>query len=265
MAKTQRKAQPAVRQALEKLRADESWPLYDTVLIGNQVPSQPGWFPSFEAFAQETEISFFNRRNRSQVGAEYCNLDTSEQLDFAYEIDSIGVDFLAPPTNTGTTTDNVFDPANSCGAIMWMVDIPKHAELSLVLNQDEKLNIPVTACPSGIGPAGGTGFLAWPTAVPVTGTGLGSLGQFTNGEPVLTNRWPFPKPIRVPRNHNLRAVIKLSEWARFAVNRFEGPDQIFMGNNQQSPDEGSVPAVAAIRVSLIGRRFVQLRNAQSFY
>jgi len=261
-----KKAQPAnVQKQLERLRADESWPLYDTVLIGNQVPDHPGWFPSFEAFAQETEISFFNRRNRSQVGPEYCNLDTSEQLDFAYEIDSIGVDFLGPPCATGTTEEQTWTAANCSGNIMWQADIPRHAELSLVLNQDEKLNIPVSACPSGIGPKGSSAFNGWPTAVPVTGPDIGAIGQFTNGEPIIDNRWPFPKPIRVPRNHNLRAVIKLSEWARYAVNRFEGPNQMFMGYNEQSPEDASVPAVAAIRVTLIGRRFVQLRNAQSFY
>jgi hypothetical protein len=255
----------AIRTVAQQFRADESWPLYDTVLIGRDVPNQPGWFSTFEAFAQETEISFFNRRNRSQVGPEYCNLDTSEQLDFAYMIHSIGVDFIAPPVGTGETEQNVFTSANSANVLMWGNDLLRHSSLQLILNQDEKLNIPCSACPSGIGPSGTSSLFVNQTAAPPTGAPLGPMGQYTNGVPHITNRWPFPQPIRVPRNHNLRAVIKLSEWARFAANRLEGPVQLFMGNNAQSPDAGSVPAVFGIRVTLIGNRFVQLRNAQSFY
>lgn len=256
----------SVRNKAEKLRAQESWPLYDTILIGSEVPSQPGWYPSFQAAAQETELSFFNMRNRSQVGPQYCNLDTSEQLDFAYEIDSIGVDFLAPPSSQGRNVTGSFVSDSDTPFGVFMGDLIRHASLSLVLNQDEKLNAPLSALPSGIGPTGGMNRAHPQVAAPQAVINqAGIQGQITNGQPVMTNRWPFPKPIRVPRNHNLRAVIRLSEWGRYMLNELQGPYNIFMGNNAQAPEDGIVPAVCAIRVTLIGNRFVQLRNAQSFY
>lgn len=243
----------------------ESWAVYDTVQICSEIGKQPtvAGFGSYAGLAAPNEIPFFNVRNSGEVGEAMTNLETKDQMPYAFDAYSIGVRFSAPLC---TQSDPVWQgengagqymgKANPCANAIFIQEIPLFAALKFKVQQDEKLIHTAYLAPEGSGPMGIAGVSGFGFAGNGGGGGAG-VTSLTQGYPTLQNRWKFPVPIGIPRGATMSAKIVFTDYAKRLLAAMPGPDvYTFYDNNVQT----QIGACATIRVSLIGKRLVQQRG-----
>lgn len=245
---------------MEFENAVEGWALYDTILVckglGNKAP---GWFNSYAEVSQRNKLPFFNVRNQGETSLAYNNLETKDQMPYAFSLMSIGVSFEAPAQSEHVTASDPEAPAgprlgNASEDILFVKEIPRHVGLRLRVRQDDKLLHTVQLAPEGAGIYGvlqGAG-------------GSGTITGATNGMPQLGNRWTFPTPIGIPRGATYSVELELSEYARTVLGAMCGPTKWTWDCDGAGTDLVEVPACASIRVSMVGVREVQQRNALHF-
>jgi hypothetical protein len=254
----------------QKMNAVEAWPIYDTVLIGPGFGNVNGakWYNTFAELAASDEgIPFFNQRNRSGVGVAYTNMDAKESMPFGYEVFSLGVEFSAPAakaceaysydgdTLTGPTVD-LHDEAHA----IFAGELQKHCSVRLQVAQDEKLVAAAQLCPAGVGVSG---FASINGTDALNGVELGGVQAYSNGLPVIQNRFKFPEPVQIPRNHVVSVHVQLSTYAKRLLEQLAGPGRVLTGLAPGATwvlNDATVPAACMLRVSLFGRRHVQQRN-----
>jgi hypothetical protein len=240
--------------------------LYDSFLAGGIIPTlypNAQWFSTFAAIAAQNEIPFFNLRNESMVGPQYCNMDSIDKMTFVFLCRSIGVQFFAMPTVGKQTLDahNASDEqAEAAGLLLWCQEIAKHSSIILKINQDEKIVLNATMCPSGYGVAGDA------DARP----GLVFSSVFTNwgnGKKELKNRWKFPVPVEIPRNQTISVKLEISAIGKEILRAMKGPSLMALNDDELGEfatpptTPNLIPAVVGVRVSLEGLRAVQQRGA----
>ena len=232
----------------------EYWPLYDTVLIGdNAIIKYPaaGYYADYAALGAPVSIPFFNIRNRSQVGIAYNNFDSKEHLAYPFHCQSMGVEFIAP-----VASDNGLAPAIQ--DIIFGKLVMHHCAVTLTVSQDEKLACAVPLCPAGMGIAGGADDAGAANHANYI------VAESNNGVSSLTNRWKFPEPIILPRNVTIRATIEFSPYARNVLQTFGTAPSASGPVTETIGDQTSHPTVAAIRLSMFGLREVQQRGELHF-
>jgi hypothetical protein len=252
-------------EAEQKLNAWEGYPLYDTVLIGEGMgdKSNLNGYNTFKELAQEDEIPFFTSRNRSGAGIPYCNLDAADQVSYAFLAYSIGVEFTTPAIQDATEDESGVAPPTQYNYLAFGNELLKHASLQFQVGQDEKLLSNVLGTPGG---GGITGFSQVGNRSAAGNVYEGTYAQYSNGTPDIRNRFKFKKPVRIPRNRNISAIISFSTYARGLLDMLSGPGRILINNSTLATnfEDSTIPAVCTMRVSLIGRREVQQRNNQHF-
>lgn len=242
------------------MRAREVFVYYDTIKISPSAGTMPGWFTSFAALAGARELPLLNIRSRATVESCYCNLDTPGQLDVGFLIKSVGIEFMAPII--GGYEYDVQQAAiyNLPGPYSMWMDCLEHSLCRFYVNQDEKFCENCALLPPGYGASGDINAVQGGQLTPKN-AGVAA-GALTNGLPDLDNRQPFAKPIEVPRNTTIRAVVELSDFARDNLSRLDGPG--YLQTRAGAISQGWVPAVCGIRITVAGIRLTQLRNAQSY-
>jgi hypothetical protein len=232
----------------------ETYPLYDSILIGSNAPGlykNAGYFADYAELGQPAMIPFFNVRNKAQAGKQYNNFDSANKLSFVYHCHSIGLSIEAPAVSFGSS-GAPGEPAP--GNLFFATELVKHCGFILKIGQDEKLVAPGSLMPSGQGVAGYADNEA------STGDIQKVIQNTNSGDPELKNRFPFAEPLEMPRESNVEGQLIISEYGREALKKMVGP-----GNweKDQAKTE-QYPAMAVIRVTLFGEREVQQRNAQHF-
>jgi hypothetical protein len=246
----------------EFLNVKEAWPLYDTILISGWTKgkSVSGWYQNYQQFASKQVHPFFNVRNTGETALAYTNMETKDQMPFAYHIYSLGIDFSAATGNPAPYQEGQVNPvANGNSDAIFIKDIPQHCGLRLKVREDQKLLTTCYMAPSGIGPYGlslGMSDASAASALPT------SITNATQGVPFIDNRWRFPKPIAVPRGATFHVELELSEYARDMMLSLCGPSQYTFNCN--GDEDVSMFAASTIRVSLIGKREVQQRGQLHF-
>lgn len=246
----------------------ESWALYDSILIcsnfyGGEVGVR-GWFTSLQGFGQQETHSFFKTRTEGIAGAQYCNLQSADSLDFAFVADSIGLAIMAPAPNTAGEPS---DPDGTAGDLAgadegishwFQAELPEHVGIQLKIQQDIRAEIQGMSCPPGYGPiGGGAGFTSQ------VQPGHGDIPFLTNvvtqGVPLLSNRYPLPQPIGIPRTATIEGILHLSEYARNVLTNVGGPRQFAFNSADGLPPYIFFPQRYVIVLSLFGQRLVQQR------
>jgi hypothetical protein len=242
----------------QRRNAIEVWPIYDTVMIMNNVNSlypNANWYQQYDDLAVPAEIPFFNVRNKS-VGEAYCNLDSSDKMSFGFEIFGLGVYVGAPAVSGIKVADQAPTAANQvrCADGFFATEVVRHSTFILKIGQDEKLVSPVSILPSGEGVAG------YSKMVDDANNGLGlALGNINNGMAFKKNMFLFPEPISVPRDRNISGSLVFSPYLRSALAKASGP-----GNLLNNPTPDVYPSASIIRVTMLGRRGVQQRNELAY-
>lgn len=253
----------------------EAWSLYDTLIVSptwyGQEDSVQGWFANFPAFSQQERHSFFKSRTEANASLAYCNKNTADTMDFAMEVYSMGCAFFAPGVRAlmaNTDPDPAYEFINSQIAHWWEVELPRHCSIEFKVQQDVVLELPAMACSPGYGPVGGGASFEHEAVTrnpdPVNADYLPTMNMaVTQGVPTPKNRWPFPKPIQVPRTATIEAILTVSEYGRDYMANLTGlnPQYVFGGipGAPQDPDYTIFPARFGVQVSLLGKRLVQQR------
>lgn len=259
----------------QNLNVGEAWPLYDTLMIGQQFGTEQnaGWYSTFLQFSQRETHSFFTLRTEGSLDLAYTNRQSSDKMDFGFEAYSMGISFFGPSSYVqGTlvggdmTATMRFDSQVSH---WWHTEFPRHCAIQLRVQQDVVAELPAMACPCGYGPVGGGASYAHdqigydggeitpnPGFLPVANFSV------TQGVPNLTNRWPFPKPIKIPRNATIEGILTVSLQARTVLERI-GAVNNYLFNSQETATPYTMHEFYSrygIQLSLIGKRLVQQRG-----
>lgn len=239
---------------MEYKNARETYPLYDSVLIGSNAPvlyKNAGYFADYAELGAQAMIPFFNVRNKGQAGKQYNNFDSANKLSFVYHCDSIGISIEAPAVSFGSA-GAAGEPAPS--NLFFATELIKHVGFILKIGQDEKLVAPGTLIPSGQGVGG------YASNDQSTGDIQKVIQNTNSGDPDLDNRFPFAEPLEMPRESNVEGQLIISEYGRESLKKCVGP-----GNwEKDQAQTAQYPAMAVIRVTMFGEREVQQRNAQHF-
>jgi len=247
----------------ENYNAVEMYPLYDTVMICNIVPTlfpKCQWYQTYQDLAVPSEIPFFNVRNIGIAGEAYCNLDSSEHLPYPYHICSIGVYVTIPIASmwhmNAAPGDALFAEQRASD-VFFQTEFPRFSAVNLRVGSDDKYLAKVNMCSSGHGIAGWVKVLD-----SVANYSGGGVGNMNVGTPHRKNVVVFPEPIQVPRDRNMSCQIRTANYLREALAKLAGPGKFLCDNEPSFPNAYAAPAL--IRIILGGFREVQLRNNLRF-
>jgi hypothetical protein len=246
----------------------EAWSIYDTICISPTLygsEANAGWFNNLAAFGASETHSFFKQRTEGNVGLSYTNQQSSDSMDFAFVAHSIGLAVFVPVPNlegTPSAPDGAgfaLTQADAAIAHWFAADLPRHMGIQFKVQQDIRVELPTLHAPPGYGTTGGG--TAFPGIVTlVYGEIPFMLTSVSQGVPVLSNRYPLPYKIGIPRTGSIEGVLHLSDYARNVLTSVTGPHQM-----QFNSDDGAIPYSYfqkryMIQLSIIGERMVQQRG-----
>jgi hypothetical protein len=247
----------------------EPWALYDTIAISPTLygsEQQAGWFTTFNAFGQKETHSFFKQRTEGTVGLPYTNQQSADSMDFAFVAHSVGLAVFSPvPNIEGESFDvqeGVQDNIRRIDALIghWFAaDLPRHMGVQFKIQQDIRVELPAMHCPAGYGISGGG------TTFPgITAAAHGDIpfmsAAASQGVPLLSNRYPLPYRIGIPRTATIEGIIHLSEYARYVLTAVLGPRVFWFNSDDGTPPFTFFQKRYMIQLSLIGERMVQQRG-----
>lgn len=245
----------------------EQWSIYDSIVICSQFygseATVPGWFTTFALFGQHERHSLFKNRTRSTAGAQYNNMKNADTMDFAFRLESIGLEIMGPPlmeTVQEAQDGNGVGPIDAILPQWFKTDLVRHMGIEFRVQQDTRVELPAMACPAGAGAiGGGVAFDVTSAVAPAFGDIPFITNQVTQGVPLLKNRYPIPDPIGIPRNSTIEGVLHLSNVARVTLQNILGPRQFQMNSADGAAPFNFFYSRYIIRMSLIGQRLVQQR------
>ena len=225
----------------------ESWPIYDTVLIGlsdNESAKYPGGFTSFAAMAAQDEIPFLNIRNSSEVGLSYTNISSKDKTPWPFYLDSFGIRFIYPDPNENASSEHNGVVAASK---IFMHEVLDHCYFQFWIREDVRLTIKPAMMQAGFGPQG---FIAGNST---QNSWFASL--ITNGQPNMGNRWRnVGYTMNIPRDTPIKGVLRFSEYGKALLR------QLNTVAGFDFAEEDSFQALARIELTLFGKRDVQQRG-----
>jgi len=244
----------------------ESWPIYDTITICRdlygQESGQPGFFPSFAAFAQRSDHSLFKMRSEALAGLPYNNQASQDRVDFAFHAFSIGLAFYGPSwANEGIAESTENDAIVSA---FWQMDLPRYIGVEFRIGPDVKLSGTCMRLPPGYGPRA-SGIAHGIDTVQENVLAPQCIVVPTQGEASIGNRFRFKPPVDLPRNETIEVKLYLSDVARYVLNQLAGPGYItwptqFAGAEVPEFVTATKAARYGIQASLWGIREVQQRG-----
>lgn len=287
------------------MNVSEIWPVYDTLIVSQFLhgaeSKTPGWFgatlanptarPIEEFASRDKHIFFKSGRTEGNSHLAYNNQQSSETMDFAYRLYSLGIRFWGPVSAmeggywSADTTYRELRYINSYLAQFWKTDLVRNCGIDFKVEQDTIVEGPCFTCPPGHGHT--ASGVAWSDPVtPVldvipTAAGNDQLIQYpqminvvSQGIPVIGNRFNFSPPLEIPRGALIEANVYLSQYARYVLHDVQGPMSYLFNRvcaRIHDLEEGETDILETnpltwfgcrygITVSLIGERLVQQRG-----
>lgn len=242
----------------------ETWAIYDSIVISKiQYGSEaqvPGWFTTFALFGQRETHDFFKGRTEGTAGPQYCNLESSDTMDFAFKAHSFGIEITGPPTFECDNSEGDVSFPDAIVPQWFTADLPRHMGVSFKVQQDVRIELPSMAAPAGYGAVGGGVSWGEPPAIGA----FGDIPTLTNatvqGVPLLRNRYPLPHPIGIPRTATIQGTLHVSQWARDILTGIDGPREMVLNSSTGDPTYPFFYTRYVIRMSLFGERLVQQRG-----
>jgi hypothetical protein len=250
----------------------EAWALYDSIIICPQFYGSEanigGWFNTYAAFGGQETHSFFKTRTEGTAGTAYCNQQSSDSMDFAFIAHSVGLSIQVPAPKI----DGVIDPGGEgvAGDIrfpdmlasQWFgADLVEHMAIQIKIQQDIRAEITALHCPPGYGSMGGGVATDSTVDIPPSHGEIPVLTHAVNqGVPVLTNRYPLPSPIGIPRTGTIEGILHVSEYGRDVLTNITGPRDFMFNSADGAAPYTFFPQRIVIQLSLFGERMVQQRG-----
>lgn len=246
----------------------EAWALYDTLVISRQLYGTEanigGWFTTWAGFGARERHSFFKTRTEGLAGLQYCNMQSADSMDFAFIASSIGIAFMAPAgvdTSFASIDGNVPAYPDSTISHLWTSDAPYHCGVELKIQQDVRAECAAMQLSPGYGASGGGAAFGHTDAAVPAHADIPFISNFaTQGVPMLSNRFPLPAPIGIPRTASIEVVLHVSEWLRNLFTNIGGPNWLYWNDGSGPTDYNFFPTRYLVQVSLFGERLVQQRG-----
>lgn len=247
----------------------EAWSLYDTIGISKTLyggEQNAGWFNTFNAFGQQQTHSFFKQRTEGMLGTPYTNQQSSDSMDFAFVAHSVGLALFAPVPNISAVASSPDGTAGQLSRVdasighWFAADLPRHMGFQFKIQQDIRIELPALQAPPGYGVAGGGVAFPQLAAAPAFGSQVTCSTNVQQGVPVLSNRYPLPFRIGIPRTASIEGIIHLSEYAQQVLQTVIGPQDMVFNSNDGTAPYKFFQKRYLIQVSLIGERLVQQRG-----
>lgn len=233
---------------LLKTRAAEQWERTDSIVIGPGARDvDDGWFNTWTEFAEADELVWFNGRS-TNAGKSLVN-QLSERTDWAQTIHQSLVEFIAPVGMSDIETD----PNDGFRTPQLFVQLlPQYMPMQVKLSDTDGIALsPASHFPSGFG-----------TSYPVQdGAAAPSAFGGNQGDPVVTQGWKWPDPVRLAAKSLIQNIAKIDQPMRRFLAALPGP-----GFKQFPDGQGGtvlLPNWYIIRCTHRGPRFLQLRGARS--
>lgn len=244
----------------EFLNVGEEWVLNDSILIYEDLESlgkQPnGWFTSFANFAAAPTHSFFNVRSKGDTHPAYNNLDTRDQIAFAFIAKGIALSFWG--SGFESLQNELATARYPLINALWQAVLPQHCSATLRIDQVEVLKSNASMWTPGFGPTGG-GWGHNYLGIGGLGDSAPVYGAITGGVPSPPDRFQFIPPTKIPRRASLEVRLGLTQYAINMLQAMPGPFGVGVWDEAfQSKDYTPVPF--GIMCSLYGTRYVQQRG-----
>lgn len=225
----------------------ESWPIYDTVLIGlteAESAKYPGGFQNFTAMAAVDEVPFLNIRNSSEAGLSYTNISSKDKTPWPFYLDSFGMRFIYPTPNVDAASEH---SAVMAAANIFETEILDHCYFQFWIREDVRLTIKPAMMQAGFGPQG---FMIGNST-----QNTFFMQNVTNGNPNMGNRWRnVGYTMNIPRDTPIRGTLRFSEYGKGLLRQLANVAGFdFIG-------EDPYQALARIELTLFGKRAVQQRG-----
>jgi hypothetical protein len=236
---------------IRQLRDRAPFEIYDSILVYPGANNDDrGWFNSFAELADADRLSWFTGRS-SRVGKHWTNIPF-ERRDYAFQIYRIGCEFIAPApgrTYAAEVSDSLVMPQK------WIRELPDYLALNFeIAGADQVYLAPASHFPGG---SGQTGALA-------DGTAVGLYQPGTQGDPHLSNRKALPEPIEVPAAGQFSISGRIGQILREFLSNYDAcPGYSDFPGCGEGAEPVRQPNVYAIRITLEGARWLQLRGARS--
>lgn len=269
---------PNVNQAEQFKNVAEPWVLYDSLVIcpsdGMKGSEQntTGFYTTYSTFGQQQKHTFFKSRTEGMVGLEYTNMQSADSMDFAMEVYSIGLAFVAPGVRVQGEISAGDITSIDAGVNHWFdTELPRHCSISLKINQDILCELPAMQCSPGYGMTGGGASFAHNAYQLGVDSNYLPVMNFTctQGAPYIKNRFQFtkrdeqtgeivPNPIKIPRTASVEMILELSDTAMAQLQSFNGPYN-YISNNSNGSAIVAYPQRSIVQASMAGKRLVQQR------
>ncbi len=249
----------------------EPWALYDSIIVCSDFYGSEanvgGWFPTFNAFGSQETHSLFKTRTEGTAGLAYSNQQSADSMDFAFIAHSVGLAIQVPAPNIEGELDSqgegvVGDVRNPDALLShWFgADLPRHMAIQFKVQQDIRAEIQALMAPPGYGAMGsGVAFQATSDVSPQYGDIPYMQYSISQGVPSLSNRYPLPAPIGIPRTATIEGILHVSEYARSVLTAVLGPRDFTFNTVDGDVPYTFFPRRYVIQFSLIGERLVQQR------
>lgn len=249
-----KRVSPEQARTIRETRVAEPFVFVDTIVIGPGARTRdPGWFDTWQQFADASEVVWHTRRNPN-VGEAYTNRPT-ERLDYAFDLYKLGIDFYAPSGMARHELDFID------GSIMPMLfgdELIRCMSFSLdISSTDNLLKIRGDKAPAG---GASSGFFA--DASPA-----GIVHASQNGTPQFRNMFSFPEPVMVPASATLTVTSRVNDpiKAYFSQLTTSPGNKLLPLPNPAGGVQQFVfyPNWYKIAVFYVGARYLQIRGARS--
>lgn len=257
----------------------EHSPVVDSIIICPEAglfgseKTVPGWFRNFQTFAGRQDHSMFKTRSEAMCGLAYNTQQSADRMDFPFTAFSLGLSFWAPPmAQYAPFTQSYYTTLEQFGA-WFMSELPNHVGVEFKIGADIIYSDCAMGLPSGYGPTGdgvADSDLAVDGASDVfVNDALTCAFHFiSQGQPQKFNRFSWPDGLEIPVGANIECKLLLSDYARYVMLQYVGPNFIELSNFAYAAGPPIVPATQklfparfGITASLWGLREVQQRGA----
>jgi len=249
-----KRVSPDLARQIRETRVAEPFVFVDTIVIGPGARDRdPGWFNTWQQFADASEIVWHTRRNPN-VGEAYTNRPT-ERLDYAFDLYKLGIDFYAP---TGMARHELDYLDALPMPILFGDELIRCMSFSLDISAtDNLLKIRGDKAPAG---GASSGFFSDSSPASI-------IHASQNGTPQFRNMFSFPEPVMVPASATLTVTSRINDPIKGLFSQLTtspGSKSLPLGNPAGGPQLFyTYPNWYKIAVFYVGARYLQLRSARS--
>lgn len=216
---------------------------YDSVLIGPQAKDlDTGYYNDWTSLARSGTLRWFT--DRTGGVPNWASSQQTDRSDWAFEVYQAGIEFYAPSVNAlfNSNVTDLYMPEIFTTQLAQQMDFEwKIADVDYVLK------VPGVHAPAGVGPSG----------IVYDSSPAGVVMGANNGEPIVSNSWKFPDPLRISTRTTISVESRIEQPLNQLFSGISGPGFKSYPNGDPAGTSIRMPNYYWIRVWLRGARYIE--------